>query len=104
MAGDALYHYKLRSESDLSITTSNPYEPIDPEYDPADTITERIYLHVEPIHNNDSEEKPNPVRFAWTFTGQHDLAKAYHAVEIVDLNNKVKRDQIVAQRLAHLFR
>jgi hypothetical protein len=83
-----------------------------------DTITERIYLYVEPIYapekdSSDTKAKSitasliqapskTPIRFEWTNTGQRDLAKAYHDAELLDTRHKVKRDQIVAQLLALL--
>jgi len=124
--GDVEYLPKLPCKTDFFITTSNLHEPTDDEYDPLATITERIYLYVEPIYatiklstaskeklldTSDSKEKTTlpsslpapsqgPIRFDWTTTGQRDLAKAYHAAALLDTSHRVKRDQIVAQLLA----
>ena len=111
--GDVEYHPKLPCKTDFFITTSNLHEPTDDEYDPLATTTERIYLYVEPIYasikvSSDANAtstiikapSQGPIRFDWTSTGQRDLAKAYHAAELLDTSHKVKRDQIVAQLLA----
>ena len=111
LVGDVPYVPKMPSKMDSFLTTSNMREETDPLYDPMQSTTERIYLYIEPIFPKQSDESkdkdskapaPGPIRFDWTTSGQRDLAKAYHAAELVDISHRNKRDVIVSQLLAHL--
>ena len=113
LSGEVPYAPVLPTKTDFFLTTSNVLDPDDPRYDPEDTLTEKIYLYVEPIYakrssedSKDSKAKmdvsPLITSFAWSSTGQKDLAKAHRAALLLDIEHCVKRDRIVGQLLASL--
>ena len=98
---DALGHNKpyepmFPSKLDFVVLSSNPKSPSDPDFDPLDTIEERLYVYVDPsVPNNEGV-----VSFTWKSNGQSDLVSSLEKAKLQDTKHKEKRDQVLSKLLS----
>ena len=112
LSTDVAYQATFPNKMDFRFAISNPRAPDDPDYDPTDVLTEKIYLYVLPtvtVHDSEEKEggrsvtiKTKTVSYEWTSTGQRDFTKAYKTAEDDDKADCIKRDQVISKLMKRL--